>query len=131
MELFLRSVALALLAVVLGLLLCERNQVFGTLLSVTACCMALLALEQLLQPVIELLEELRQLANMSTEVFSIVMKVTGISLIAQLARLVCDDAGQKAMGKVIGLLSNGAILWVSIPLVRTLLASIQEVLGRL
>lgn len=131
MELFLRSVALALLAVVLGLLLREKNQIFGTLLSVAACCMALLALEAFLEPVIELLRELKQLANMNTEVFSIVMKVTGISLIAQLAQLVCDDAGQKAMGKVIGLLSSGAILWVSIPLVRTLLVSIQEVLGKL
>lgn len=131
MELFLRSAALVLLAAILGLLLKEQGKPFAPALSIAACCMALLVLGQLLQPVLELLEQLRQLAGLSRQTLGVILKAVGISLIAQLAELICLDAGQAALGKVIGLLGNGAILWLSLPLVRTVLEWMQEVLGKL
>lgn len=131
MELYLQSVALALIAVILGLMLKGQDKIFGPLLSLCACIFVLLGLVRYLQPLMELLEKMVELADVSAQMLEVLLKAVGISIIAQLAELICTDAGQNALGKAIGLLSNGVILWISIPLVEELLELLQEVLGKI
>lgn len=131
MELFLQSVSLVLIAVILGLMLKGQDKVFAPLLSLCACIFVLLGLVRYLQPLMELLEKMVDLADVSAQMLEVLLKAVGISIIAQLAELICTDAGQSALGKAIGLLSNGVILWISIPLVEELLELLQEVLGKI
>lgn len=131
MELFLQISALVLIAVILGLMLSDHNKVFGPLLILAACCLVLIGLVRYLKPVMDLLGQMQQLAGISGQMLSMLLKAVGISLISQLAELICNDVGQSALGKAIGLLANGVILWLSIPLVEELLELIQEVLGRI
>jgi len=130
MEHFLQSVAFAMLAVLLCLLIGEQNRVFVPVLSIGVCCMILIGLIRYLEPVIALLRRMRELSGISTQMLGIVLKAVGISLIGQLGALICADAGQSALGKAIGLLSGGVIAWISLPLVEELMALLQEVLGR-
>lgn len=131
MEQFLQSAALVLIAVILGLMLGGHNKVFVPLLSLTVCCLVIVGLTRYLEPVMDLLEKMQDLAGVSGQMLSVMLKGVGISLIAQLAELICGDAGQSAMGRAIGLMANGVILWISIPLVEELLELLQEVLGRI
>ena len=130
MELYLQSVALILISAVLGLLLKGYHPSFMPILSLTAGCLVLAGLVRYLQPVAALLRQIRDLADISSPMLSALLKAVGISLIAQLTELICRDAGQNALGKVISMLSNAAILWVSLPLIEALLELMQEVLGK-
>ena len=82
-----------------------------------------------LEPVTELLRELRRLGNLDSGAVSIALKCAGIGLISELIGLLCADAGQSAMGKALELLSAAAILWLSLPLIREILKLIEGVLS--
>lgn len=130
MELYLRSTALVLIAVMLGLMVKGQHKPLGALLSLGACCMVCIGAVRYLSPVIDLLERLRDMAGVSGEMLSILLKAAGIGLLSELASVICADAGDSALGKAVGILSNGVILWVSLPLLEQLLGILQEVLGK-
>ena len=48
-----------------------------------------------------------------------------------LAGLLCADAGESALGKALQILSNAAILWLSLPLFRQIIGLIGEVLAEI
>ena len=128
MELYLQSTALVLIAVVLGLMVSQQHKPLAVLLSLAACCLICISAVRYFSPVVDLLEKLRDLADISNQMLSILLKAAGISLLAELASLICADAGENALGKVAQLLSNGVILWISLPLMEELIELLQEVL---
>ena len=65
------------------------------------------------------------------EAVSILLKAAGIGLLSELAGLLCADAGENALGKVLQILSNAAILWLSLPLFRQIIGLIGEVLAKI
>lgn len=130
MELYLQSTALILIAIVLGLMLDTQHKAMAKLLSLGVCSMVCISAVQYLSPVIDLMNELRDLAGISGEMLSIVLKAAGIGLLSELASLICSDAGEGAMGKAVQLLSNGVVLWISLPLLKELISLLQEVLGK-
>ena len=130
MELFLKSTALVLAAVILALVL-GKNREMGTLLSLAACAAVCTAAAAMLEPAMDLLEELRLLGGLSREFLRILLKSAGIGIIGELAAMICTDAGEHAMAKAVGLLSNTALLLLSLPLIRRLMELLEEVLGGL
>lgn len=129
MELYLQSTALVLIAVVLGLMLSQQHKPMAALLSLGACCLICVSAVRYLGPVMDLLSRLKDMAGISSQMLSILIKAAGIGLVSELASLICSDAGDNALGKAVQLLSNGVILWISLPLMEELLELLQEVLG--
>lgn len=129
MELYIQSAALVLITVILGLVLNAQQKVYGVLAALAASCMLCVAVVRYLGPVVELLDKLRSLAGISDQLLSILLKSTGVSLLGELACLICSDAGNASVGKAVQLLSNAVILWLSLPLFDQLLELLQEVLG--
>lgn len=130
MELYLQATALVLIAVVLILMLGSQHKSMATLLSLGVCCMVCVGAVRYLKPVMDLLTQLRDLAGISGQMLSILLKAAGIGLLSELASVICADAGEGALGKAIGVLSNGVILYISLPLFQELIELLQEVLGR-
>lgn len=130
MELFLQGAALVLVAVILGLVLKQEHKSMAVLLSLAVCCMIFVSAVRFLEPVMSLLDRLRDLAGISGGTLSILLKAAGIGLLSELAAMICTDAGDGALGKAIGFLANGVMLWLSLPLLEELLSLLQEVLGR-
>ena len=130
MELYLRSVALVLVSVILWLIINSQHKSIGALLSLGACCLICFSAMEYLSPVVELLHKIQTLAGISGQTLSILLKVAGIGILSELAVLICTDAGDSALGKSLQFLSNGAILWISLPLLEQMLTLLQEVLGR-
>lgn len=129
MELYIQSAALVLLAVILCLMLNSQHRVFAVLAALAACCMLWAAAVRYLSPVVELMDKLRDLAGISNQMLSILLKSAGVGLVSELACLICTDAGNASMGKAVQILSNSVILWLSLPLFEQLLELLQEVLG--
>ena len=131
MEVYLQASALVLIAVILGMVLDAKQKVYATLLSLGVCTLVCVAALGFLSPLVQMLQRLRDLAGISDRMFSIVLKVSGVGLVSELAGLICSDGGNSSMGKAVKLMSNAVILWLSLPLFEQLLDLLQEVLGGL
>lgn len=131
MELFWKSVAAVLIAVILGLHIGKQEKELGTLLTMAVCCMGTAAAMVFLEPVLELLRELESVVQLRDGMLGILLKCAGIALVAEIAGLICLDAGNGALGKMVQLLGSAGILYLSIPMVKTVLVLLQEILGEL
>lgn len=129
MKLYLTAVALILTAAILILILDGQHKAMSVLLSLSACSVVSICAVEYLQPVFDLMRRLRELADISSDLLEVLIKTAGIALLGELSALICADIGRNALGKSAQLLSCGAILWISIPLLEQLIGLLQEVLG--
>lgn len=109
----------------------RQSRDMSLLLTLAVCVLVCLGALEFLEPVTALLRELRQLGELDSEAVSILLKAAGIGLLSELAGLLCADAGENALGKVLQILSNAAILWLSLPLFRQIIGLIGEVLAKI
>ena len=126
---YLRWAAVVLVGVILALVVGRQSKDMSLLLTLAVCVLVSIAALSFLEPVTELLRELRRLGNLDSEAVSIALKCAGIGLLSELIGLVCADAGESAMGKALEVLSAAAVLWLSLPLIRELLTLIEGVLS--
>lgn len=131
MTAFLQAAAAVLLAVVLGLMLNKQGKDMGTVLSIAVCCMVAMIAISYLQPVVEFLQKLETLGGLDESMVGILLKAVGIGFVAEIAGLVCSDAGNSSLGKSIQILGSAVILWLSIPLFNSLIELVQEILGEI
>ena len=129
MDIFLKSVAGVLIAVVLCLVLAKQGKDMSLLLTIAVCCMVVSAAVSYLQPVVDFLQRLETLGQLNSQMLSILLKAVGIGLLAEITGLVCADAGNASLGKVLQLLASAAILWIAIPLLNELMELIETILG--
>ena len=126
---YLRWAAVVLVGVILALVVGRQSRDMSLLLTLAVCVMVCIAALGFLEPVTELLRELRRLGDLDSEAVSIALKCAGIGLLSELIGLICADAGESALGRALELLSSAAILWLSLPLIRELLRLIEGVLS--
>ena len=117
------------MGLVLSLVVGKQSKDLSLLLTLAVCVLVCLGAMEFLEPVTALLSELRRLGDLDSEAVSILLKSAGIGLLAELAGSLCADAGEGALGRLLQILSNAAILWLSIPLFRQILSLIEEVLA--
>ena len=115
----------------LGLMLNKQGKDMGTVLSIAVCCMVAMIAISYLQPVVEFLQKLETLGGLDESMVGILLKAVGIGFVAEIAGLICSDAGNSSLGKSIQILGSAVILWLSIPLFNSLIELVQEILGEI
>lgn len=128
MDIFVKSAAGVLIALVLYLVLARQAKDFSLLLTVAVCCMVASAAVAYLEPVIQFFEKLQLLGQLDPELLGIVLKAVGIGLLAEITGLICVDAGNAALGKTLQILASAVILWMSVPLFTGLIELVEEIL---
>ena len=131
MEEYLKAVACVLIALVLGITLSKQNKDMTLVLSMTVCCMVMGLVMMYLQPVLDLITGMQQLGQLDESMVRILLKACGIGLIGQIATLICNDAGNAALGKALQVLASVLVLWLSVPLFEGLLDLLQKIVGEL
>ncbi len=129
MELYFKGAAGILLAAVLGLALQKQEKDLSAVLTAAVIAMAAVLMLRLLEPVLELLRQLEQVGNLRSDALELLLKAAGIGLTAEGAGLVCADAGNAALAKMLRLLGTAAILCLSVPMFTALLECITEMVG--
>lgn len=129
MELYFKGAAGILLAAVLGLALQKQEKDLSAALTAAVIAMAAVLMLRLLEPVLELLRQLEQVGNLRSDALELLLKAVGIGLTAEVAGLVCADAGNAALAKMLRLLGTAAILCLSVPMFTALLECITEMVG--
>ena len=127
MDIFWKATGLSLIIIILGLGIGKSE--FSVLLSIAGCCMVANFAVSFLKPVWELIWEIEAVGELQDGMLRILLKAAGISLVSELAGVICADAGNGALSKTLHLLSCTVILYLSIPVIRTLVTLIQDILG--
>ena len=128
MDAVLKVVGGALIAVILGLTLRQQGKDIALLLSAAVCCMVVAVGVAYLTPVVDFVRQLQENTGTDPEFLRILLKSVGIGLLGEIAGLICADAGNAALGKTVQILTASVILWLSLPLMSTLLELVQRMM---
>ena len=126
MNLYLKIIGAALVTLFLGM---ATGRDFSLLLSIAVCVMAAALVMELLEPVFALIADLKSAADLPQELGKILMKVVGVGLLSEIAAMLCADGGNGSLAKMLKLASTAMILYLSVPLLRSVLSVLKELLG--
>lgn len=119
----------AVICAVLLVVLRHSRPEQATILSLLAATMLMF---WLMNDILPLLEELRQLAeqfHFGEQRWLILMKTIGICFLTQTAEDVCRDAGECSLAGKIELAGKAAILLLCLPVFRELLGIVVDLIG--
>ena len=131
MDDFWKTTAFVLLTVILSLSLDKTERDISAVMGIVALCIAACAAVTILEPVLNYLVELQRLFHLPDDLISILLKAVGIALVAELSASICADAGNASLGKMLQILGGAAVLTLSVPMFRTLMTIIKEMIGGL
>ena len=129
MDIFLKGIAGALIALVLGFVLHQKGSAAGILLTLSVCLMLLVLAMSHLQTVLNFLQRLENIINLDGALMNALLKVVGVGLIGEIAALICSDMGQSSTGKALQILTCCVILWLSLPLFSQMITLIEDILN--
>lgn len=129
MERYLQASAGVMAAVILWIILSRQGKEYALILSIGACCLVLMVMLRFLEPVVDLFENLQVLGGLQAEWLNILLKSLGVGVISEMGTLICNDAGNTALGKSLQILGTAAVLWLSVPLVNSLVELLGQMLG--
>lgn len=129
MDVFLKATAGILIALVFYLILAKQNKDYSLMLTVAVCCLVAVSLVGYIQPVIVFVSRLQVLGQLNTDMLKIILKAVGIALLSEIVNLICVDAGNASLGKMLQILASAVILWISLPLFTGLIDLIEKILG--
>ena len=124
----LKVISGAVIAVILGLMLRQQGKDIALLLSMTVCCMVVAVGIFYLTPVVDFVHQLYANTGTDPDFLRIMLKSVGVGLVAEVASLICTDAGNAALGKTIQILATAVILWLALPLMNALLELVRKML---
>lgn len=128
MDGFVKIIALSLITVILCLVLSRQNKDVALILSIAGCVMAAGVGFSYLSPVLSFFDTLTGYTQLDSNMLGVLLKAAGVGILGEITALLCSDAGNTAIGKVIQLASGMVILWISLPLYEGLLELIQKVM---
>ena len=131
MDLYLKITAGILIASILCLVVSRHCKDLSLMLTLFVCAGALIAGVQFFKPVITFARKLTSVGNLDQEYLQILFKIIGIGMISQICGLVCSDAGNHSLAKVLQIVTTAVILCISIPLLDELLSLLVSFLGEI
>ena len=128
MELIVRIAAAAVVGTAAALLMKRGGAPMVLPLSALVCAFAVFAAAAALEPLKALRDRLQSLSGLSSAYFLPVVKCVAIGVVAKGAADLCRDGGQTAMAGAVEFGGAAAALWVSLPLMETLLGLLEKLL---
>ena len=116
-------------AVVLALLLKQQKSEYALYLSLAAVILILIFSMNRLQVVMETIQKIEQYTGIDAAMLKILVKLMGITYVSEFASGICKDAGFSAIGSQIEMFAKFSIMAVSVPVLLTLLETIEGLLG--
>ena len=131
MELFLKVTAGILLSLVFILVIAKSGKDYSVAIVIVTCCLIASAAFSFLEPVLDFTKELRVISNLDNEMFLVVLKAIGITLLTEITANICADSGNAAFGKLLQIFSGIVILWLSLPMFSSLLDLVKDILVKI
>ena len=126
---FLKVVAGVFTALVLWLFLNKNAKDMSVLFTLAVCAMIFTVTITFFRPVLDFIQKIQRIDELDGDLLFVILKVVGIGMIGEICTLICKDAGNESMGKVLQVLSSVVVLWMSIPVFEKLLTLLDKILG--
>lgn len=120
---------LGLAAVLCAMTVKEHKPQFAVLISIAACILISYNAIFRLKTISELFESLMVYTSMKKVYLVVLMKIVGISYIADFSSAICKDSGYQAIAGQIEIFGKIAVLTVSTPVLLALFQTITEFVG--
>lgn len=126
---FWKTASLILITTILSLSVGKTEQDISVVLGMVALCIGTCAAVTILEPVLDYLRELQNTFRLPEDLINVLLKAVGITLAAELSAAVCSDAGNTSLAKTLQILGGAVVLSLSVPVFRTLMLIIKEMIG--
>lgn len=121
---------IGLMAVFLAMTLKNIQSEYAMIIGIAACMILFGLSLTKLEVIMESIENLRQYVTINSMYIGIVLKVVGIAYISEFSANLCKDAGYSGIASQIEMFGKLSILVMSMPVLTTLLTTIQEFVDR-
>ncbi|MFP3155418.1 stage III sporulation protein AD [Lachnospiraceae bacterium ZAX-1] len=113
----------------LAVLLKSQKAEYELFVTMGACLCIFFFLISKLEIVLEAIERIQEFTNLNTKYVAILMKMIGITYVAEFSANLCKDAGYQAVASQIEMFGKLSILAISMPVLLALLETIGEFLN--
>lgn len=115
---------IGVMAVLLALPLKKDKAEYGMIVILAACILILLLASDKIKEMIEMVHKIQDYLGKNSMYIGILLKMVGITYVAELGANLCSDAGYKAVANQIEFYGKLMILAVSVPILMTLVDTI-------
>lgn len=123
-----KIIGVGLTALVVIIILKQYKPEFVIYVSLAVGAIILLMVMDKLSGIITLLTNITAKTNMNGEFLSILLKITGISILTEYAVSICKDSGEAAIASKVDLGGKIIIISMSIPIITALLELLIQIL---
>lgn len=117
------------IAVLLAIQFKGSKSEYGTYISLAACVMIFCLGISKLEIIIEAINKIQSYMTINKVYITILLKIIGITYVAEFASSLCKDAGHAAISNQIELVGKLTILSISMPILLALLDTINDFLS--
>ncbi len=124
----LKVVGFALISLILIIVVREQRKDIAMILSLISGVFILMFVINKLEPVVDLLNVLADKSGINKEFFIVILKVTAIAYLIEVAKSICEDSKEKALGEKIEIAGKVIIISISIPIITSLLNLLTDMM---
>ncbi len=126
MDDFFKIIMLAVAGVLCSLLIKKNVPEISVLLSIAISAVVIIAGFTVLKELFSFLEEVAELANISTELLKPVYKTVGVATVTKIAVDLCKDSSEGAVASSIELVGSIVGIYMSLPLLSAVLNLVRS-----
>lgn len=120
---------IGVIGVLLAIQLKSGKTEYGIYIGIAISLLLFVEIIGKLEQVVQTMEELNNYFQLHKSYISTLMKMLGITYISEFASAICKDAGYHTIATQIETFSKVSLMVLSLPILLTLLETIQEFLG--
>lgn len=124
------NVALAgIVAVLLAVQFKNNKQEYGVYIGIAACVIIFVYAATKLETIVNTINTIQSYIDIDAKYISTLVKIIGITYVAEFSSNICKDAGYSAIGSQIEIFGKLSVLAVSMPIILALLETINSFLA--
>lgn len=123
-----KVIGVALVSLVIIIIIKQYKPEFALYVSLVAGIIILSMAFTTISEIVDLIKSYADKASISNKFVFILLKITGIAILAEFATSICKDAGETAIASKLDIASKVIIISASIPIITSLLEVILKVL---
>lgn len=124
----LKIAILGIAGTLLAILFRKEKTEYGLFISLAVCICIFIYMITKLETVLNFAKKLEEMLPIDTRYIMLLLKMIGITYVAEFAMNICKDAGYAAIGNQIEIFAKMSILVISIPVLTVFLETISSMI---
>ena len=123
-----KIIAIALITCVATLIVKPVRPDFAVFISIVGGIIILFMLVSYLSSIFDVFNEIFNLTNINSSIYSIIFKIIGIGYLVEFTASICADTGNNSLGDKVLLGGKIIILVMALPIITSILEIVMEIL---